>query len=310
MRLTRKRQSLGSTMLRSANGTRWIDQFGPHCDNWCASGKSTLCTAIATRLIRWLSCLRSAEGVIPLATAHGWISNTLKEKFYCFLDRRFLARFPKVIAVSEPIRQALIRIGAPAERVVRIANGIDSDTFRRRTGVREEMRRALGIPLDACVLGAVGRLSREKRFDLLLDAAVRLQNGSSLYVVIAGEGSCSAALAQQALNLGLGDRCLLLGQRNDVREVHQVFDVYVQSSDTEGISNTVLEAMAARDSSRSDERRWHQRIDSRSRARLAGPTARSRRAGKCDQLHHRRSRCDCQTRRVRTKTSGSRIVLP
>jgi glycosyltransferase involved in cell wall biosynthesis len=188
--------------------------------------------------------LARAEGVVPLATAHGWSGDSLAERVYYFFDRRLLARFPAVIAVSEPIRQELIRCGCPPHRVRRVSNGIDPDHFRRRPGVREAVRSSLGIPAGSVVLGAVGRLEKEKRFDLLLETAARVETPLRPLVVLVGEGSCRDALTRQAAALGMADRLRLLGQRDDVREVHQAFDVYVQTSDTEGVPNAVLEAMA------------------------------------------------------------------
>jgi len=149
-----------------------------------------------------------------------------------------------VIAVSEPIRQELIRCGCPPHCVRRVSNGIDPDYFRRRPGIREAVRSSLGVPAGAVVLGAVGRLEKEKRFDLLLETAARVEPPLRPLVVLVGEGSCREALTRQAAALGMADRLRLLGQRDDVREFHQAFDVYVQTSDTEGVPNAVLEAMA------------------------------------------------------------------
>jgi glycosyltransferase involved in cell wall biosynthesis len=189
-------------------------------------------------------CLARAEGVVPLATSHGWIVNSLRERFYRSMDRRILARYPLVIAVSEPIRQALISSGARPDRVRRIRNGIDASYFRREPGARPRVRVSLGIHPDAVVLGAVGRLEKEKRFDLLLETAVRLRTVARPVIVLVGEGSCRRALTEQARSLNLGDCVRLLGHREDVREIYHCFDVYVQSSDTEGNPNAVLEAMA------------------------------------------------------------------
>jgi glycosyltransferase involved in cell wall biosynthesis len=105
------------------------------------------------------------------------------------------------------------------------------------------VRSELGLGLATIVLGAVGRLEPEKRFDLLLRLAAELK-AANIVVVIAGEGSMRPSLISQAASLGLTPRLLLLGQRMDVRDLLQAFDVYVQTSDTEGIPNAVLEAMA------------------------------------------------------------------
>lgn len=186
--------------------------------------------------------LARVESVIALSTAHGWSRSSAREYGYYFADKILLSRYPAVIAVSEPIRQTLIRFGARPERVKRILNAIDPDAFRRTPGVRENVRRELSIPDDASIVGSVGRLERVKRYDILLDAVAMLRKPA--FVVIAGDGTCRADLQNQAHRLGLGDRVRLLGVRSDAKEIHQAFDVYVQSSETEGVSNAVLEAMA------------------------------------------------------------------
>jgi glycosyltransferase involved in cell wall biosynthesis len=104
------------------------------------------------------------------------------------------------------------------------------------------VRRDLGLSANDQVIGTVGRLERVKRLDILLEAVARLERASP--IVVAGEGSCRAALEERARALGLADRVRWLGLRDDAKEIHQAFDVYVQSSETEGVSNAVLEAMA------------------------------------------------------------------
>ena len=193
-----------------------------------------------TDLLAW--ALGRVEPVVPLATAHGWSRSSVRDFGYFFADKLLLARYPLVIAVSEPIRRTLIAFGARPERVRRVLNGIDPEDFRRVPGVRESVRRVLGLSATDQVIGTVGRLERVKRLDILLEAVARLERASP--VVVAGEGSCRAALEERARALGLADRVRWLGLRNDAREIHQSFDVYVQSSETEGVSNAVLEAMA------------------------------------------------------------------
>src|SRR5450759_3614301 len=190
-----------------------------------------------TDLLAW--ALARVEPVVPLSTAHGWSRSSVRELGYYFADKLLLARYPLVIAVSEPIRCTLIAFGARPERVRRVLNGIDPEDFRRVPGVRESVRRDLGLSANDQVIGTVGRLERVKRLDILLEAVARLERASP--IVVAGEGSCRAALEERARALGLADRVRWLGLRNDAREIHQSFDVYVQSSETEGVSNAVLE---------------------------------------------------------------------
>ena len=186
--------------------------------------------------------LARAENIIPIATAHGWSGNSFREGVYYYVDRRLLPRYPVVIAVSEPIRQALLKRGAAANRVRRISNGIEHLEFQKNAAVRARTRTALNIPDDTVVIGSVGRLEPVKRFDVLLEAAARLPHRPLTLLV--GDGSSRAQLVERARALGLADRIHLTGHRDDARELHQAFDVYVQSSDSEGVPNAVLEAMA------------------------------------------------------------------
>jgi glycosyltransferase involved in cell wall biosynthesis len=164
---------------------------------------------------------------------------------YYPLDKRLLGRFPMAIAVSEPIRLELLRHGATPHRVRTILNGIDHVRFKRDPARTPLVRASLGLDPGCSVIGAVGRLEREKRFDLLIDALAALRAARPLVtLVIVGDGSLKDALQAQIDRLQLGPACRLLGQRHDVADLHHAFDLFVQSSDYEGTPNAVLEAMA------------------------------------------------------------------
>ncbi len=190
--------------------------------------------------------LARRHGVTPVATAHGWTGQTARERYlYYPVDKRILTRFPRVIAVSGEIGDELIRRGLSPDRMVVVPNGIDADAFRRTAGRREQVRAALNIDIADVVIGSVGRLEPQKRFDLLIEAFARLAaTHPPLRLVIAGGGSLHETLARQAAALGVGAQCRLLGHREDVPDLLQAFDVFVQSSEYEGTSNAVLEAMA------------------------------------------------------------------
>lgn len=199
-----------------------------------------------TDLLAWM--LARAEPVVPLATVHGWTGHSRRERrLYYPVDKRLLAFFPRLIAVSGEIRGELLRRGARPERVTTILNGIDPALFRRDPAREPAARAALGLAPEDVVLGAVGRLEPQKRFDLLLEAFAELRRDGArpgLRLVLAGEGSARAGLEAAARRLGVEESCRFLGHRSDVAEVHHAFDLFVQSSDYEGTPNAVLEAMA------------------------------------------------------------------
>ena len=156
-----------------------------------------------------------------------------------------LRRLPRVVAVSSDIRDTLIRAGAHPSRVTVLLNGIDPEAFKRDPAKRDLIRRQMGsLPGDQ-VIGAVGRLEPQKRFDLLLEAFAALRPGwPKTRLVIVGDGSLRDSLERQAARLGIGAICHFLGHRLDVAALHHAFDLFVQSSEYEGTPNAVLEAMA------------------------------------------------------------------
>jgi len=132
-------------------------------------------------------------------------------------------------------------------------NGVDLGRFGRgastadgQASSREAARREWGVEPDALVFGSVGRLVAVKNYALLLrafaSAGLAARRGR---VVLAGEGAERAALEDLARSLGIRDRVHLLGHREDVHRLLPGFDVFVLPSISEGMSNTLLEAMAA-----------------------------------------------------------------
>ena len=104
-------------------------------------------------------------------------------------------------------------------------------------GVREE----LDIPQDAFVAGTIGRLAKQKRIDRLIRAVDIVPD---VRCIIAGDGTWRGDLATLVSDLHLGDRVILAGHRDDTDAILASLDVFVVSSDTEGLSNAMLEAMS------------------------------------------------------------------
>lgn len=200
-----------------------------------------------TDVLAWLLARREpAARIIPMATVHGWTGHSRRERWlYYPIDKRLLPRFPRLIAVSGEIRRELLRRGARPERVTTLLNGIDPAAFRRDPARGPAVRAALGLASGDIVLGSVGRLETQKRFDLLLEVFAALRRDRpALRLVLAGEGSLHGELEAAARRLGVEGDVLLLGHRTDVADLHHALDLFVQSSDYEGTPNVVLEAMA------------------------------------------------------------------
>lgn len=158
----------------------------------------------------------------------------------------FIKRF---ICVSRQIATWLERdIGLPARKVTQIYNGVDTDKF---TPQGRELARArlrdLGINADF-VVGTIGRLEPVKNPQAALDGFARFiaqpvaQDATALVVV--GDGSLRESLVADASQRGLSQRVHFLGARDDVAALLPGFDVFLLPSLNEGISNTILEALA------------------------------------------------------------------
>jgi glycosyltransferase involved in cell wall biosynthesis len=197
-----------------------------------------------TNLLAWL--VGRAEGVATLATSHGWTGHSARERWLYYPgDKRLLARFPRVVAVSSQIKADLVAHGGRAERIDVLLNGIDPQVFRRIASRVPEARAGFGIAGGEVVIGAVGRLEPQKRFDLLIEAFAGVSTHfPHARLVIAGDGSLRGPLQDQIERSGMGGSCRLLGHVDDVVALHHALDVMVQSSDYEGTPNVVLEAMA------------------------------------------------------------------
>lgn len=131
--------------------------------------------------------------------------------------------------------------GFDAERVHVIHNGVTAPVTRRNPLL---IRDEIGIPGDAFVIGTVARLAIQKRIDRMVEAVSLLP--SDVHCIIAGEGTRRAEIETEIDKRGIRDRVHLIGHRNDVPDIMSALDVFVLSSDTEGLSNSMLEAMSLR----------------------------------------------------------------
>lgn len=188
--------------------------------------------------------VRRSHPMRLITTVHGWVKHTWKTPLYYAIDRYCLPRYDEVICVSRDLYEECLALGVPRDRCWHVPNAIDTEEYSRVESTDESKRR-LGLSEQRMLVGAVGRLSEEKGFDLLIRACGQLvARGVNLELWIAGEGDQQPTLEKLVADLSLTDRVRLLGFQSDCRAFYQAMDVFVLSSLREGLPNVLLEAMS------------------------------------------------------------------
>ena len=157
----------------------------------------------------------------------------------------FFSRFAdRVFAVSEDLRRHLVEEGFRPDAVNVIYNGIDLNV-RGNGGASGRIRERFNLPPSALIIGSVGRLDPVKDIGTLISATAEVSRSHPAELIIIGDGPDRARLERAAADSGIGAHVHFLGFRSDAREWLSACDVYVNCSVSEGVSLTILEAMAA-----------------------------------------------------------------
>ena len=184
-----------------------------------------------------------ALGIPFVSTCHNWLDNDRMTYFYGVMDRFILRRYASIVAVSEDVRQRVLKAGVRAEKISLIRNGIDLRPFDHAAAVVKEELGWSAYPL----VGLVGRLSKEKGIDIFLLAAARvLSQLPDAKFVVAGDGPDRAELDALIDKLGIRGSVRMLGRRDDMPSVFASLDVMVSASRQEGLPIAILEGMASR----------------------------------------------------------------
>jgi sugar transferase (PEP-CTERM/EpsH1 system associated) len=225
---------------------------------------------VITRMMRALAPaivhtrnLGPLEAVVPAFLAgvpvrvhgeHGWDVNDVEgtNRRYQLVRRAYRPFVHRYVALSGQIERYLQgRIGVPAKRITTICNGVDAVKFRPRATGSDDMATEIAQRFPgALIVGTVGRLQSVKNQVLLVRAFARAvavdgDTHRRMRLVIVGDGATRPSIENEIAAAGLGEHVWLPGERADVAQLMRSFDLFCLPSLSEGISNTILEAMAS-----------------------------------------------------------------
>ncbi len=183
------------------------------------------------------------------AVSHGWTSATWKVRIYERVDRIALRQMDRIICVSEAQAQRVHRAGVRRDRITIIRNAIEADAFTVEPDPSAAIELRGLFPPDQepeRIIGAAGRLSPEKGFVQLVEAAaLALREDSTLGFVLFGDGPCRPEIERRIAACDLGGRFVLAGFRTDLTRFLPHLDLLAMPSFTEGLPVVALEALAA-----------------------------------------------------------------
>lgn len=161
---------------------------------------------------------------------------------------RFLARFTdRIVAVSEQVRRELVELGvAPGNKIEVISLGLELEPFLTAEREAGKFRAELELDHRDRLVGIVGRLFPIKNHRLFLDTAARVAAADNhVRFAIVGDGILRGELEDRTRELGIADRVVFTGWRQDLPRIYADLDLLVVSSDNEGTPVSAIEAMAS-----------------------------------------------------------------
>ena len=211
---------------------------------------------VHTRNIGTLDCaLIAFVARVPIRVhgEHGWdVFDPDGSNRKYRLMRRVLSLFVhRIVTVSDDLRCWLVQtVGIPDTKVQHICNGVDTGRFRPRSERDRSVVPAQCTANGGVVVGSVTRFSAIKDPMNLVEAfvalsAVTAESGQAATLVMVGDGELHERARNRLAEAGLSGRAWLPGSRDDVPELLRSLDLFVLGSLKEGISNTILEAMAS-----------------------------------------------------------------
>lgn len=198
---------------------------------------------------------RLASVPMVIYTAHGFYFHDempyIKKTFFILLEK-WAGRFTHVLLTQSQEdaifakQENLISKGT----IYSIGNGVNADVFKpKNIEIRNKIRRQLGVPKNAFVIGIIARLVKEKGVCEFLNAAIKAsEENNRIYFLVIGE-RLDSDHAQEVSHVitrakdKLADKIIFLGQREDIPELISIMDVFCLPSWREGMPRSIIEAM-------------------------------------------------------------------
>lgn len=176
-------------------------------------------------------------------TAHGFVAHEARVE--TVLNRLAVRMTDKVVSVSEHLAEVMNGRGLGGPKLSVIANGVDLELFRPGSGA-DEIRRRLGISSSTALIGTVARLEPIKNQAMLIEGFALARNeGADCACVLIGEGGLREELGALATRLGVARDIHFWGLERNVARLYPELDIFALTSDAEGTSISLLEAMAS-----------------------------------------------------------------
>jgi glycosyltransferase involved in cell wall biosynthesis len=176
------------------------------------------------------------------------ISRVSSSSFFGRCVANLMRQVNAVVALTRETFQEAVDFGVSSDRITQIGNGIDVEKFRPVSPeVKRILRNKLSLPEQGVTVAAVGRLVNLKNYVGLLEAWAQFvvaHENQRQYLIIVGDGPDRSVLEEKIRNSHLTGRVFLVGNQENVDEWLNASDMFVLSSNFEGLSNTLLEAMS------------------------------------------------------------------
>lgn len=173
-----------------------------------------------------------------------------------FRENTFGLLTKKYIAISDKCYKYMIEeVMIPCTKIIRINNGVDTNLFKRKILNSERYLSNFGIikteDKPSFIITTVANLSTPKGYDYLIESAFevihRLKSEFNVYFLFVGDDTSdySKLIKEKVNSLKISDQIIFTGVRKDIPEIFSISDLYISSSRYEGLSISIIEAMAA-----------------------------------------------------------------